>query len=78
MKRTLLGLLALAGLFIAALPACGPQPAAESTTAPDTRPVGPQVGKVAPEFSLPSLSGYSVSLASLRGQPVMLNFWATW
>ncbi len=47
-------------------------------TTPDTRPVGPQVGKLAPEFSLPALDGTPVSLESLRGRPVMLNFWATW
>ena len=32
----------------------------------------------APEFSLPDLDGESVSLASLRGKPVVLDFWATW
>jgi cytochrome oxidase Cu insertion factor (SCO1/SenC/PrrC family) len=56
-------------------PATTTQP---TTTPPDTREVGPQAGKVAPAFSLQSLDGYSVSLASLRGQPVILNFWATW
>ncbi len=32
----------------------------------------------APEFVLPDLAGQQVSLASLRGKPVLLNFWATW
>lgn len=32
----------------------------------------------APEFSLPSRNGDSVSLQELKGQVVMLNFWASW
>lgn len=32
----------------------------------------------APEFSLPARSGGDVSLSSLRGQVVLVNFWATW
>ena len=39
----------------------------------------PRVGAQAPEFTLPRLDGPgSVSLASLRGHPVVLNFWASW
>lgn len=32
----------------------------------------------APEFALPDLAGKTVSLASFRGKPVLVNFWATW
>jgi thiol-disulfide isomerase/thioredoxin len=32
----------------------------------------------APDFELKDLSGKKVSLSSLRGKPVMLDFWATW
>lgn len=32
----------------------------------------------APDFSLKDMNGRSVSLASLKGRPVILNFWATW
>lgn len=33
---------------------------------------------VAPEFSLPDLSGAQVKLSDYRGQWVFINFWATW
>ena len=32
----------------------------------------------APDFTLVTLDGDTVTLASLRGQVVLLNFWATW
>lgn len=32
----------------------------------------------APEFALRSLTGETVSLESLRGQVVLVNFWASW
>jgi cytochrome c biogenesis protein CcmG/thiol:disulfide interchange protein DsbE len=39
----------------------------------------PLVGRKAPEFTLHPLDGGApVTLASLRGRPVVLNFWATW
>ncbi len=39
----------------------------------------PPVGSVAPAFTLHRLGGGgSVSLASLRGKAVVLNFWASW
>ena len=39
----------------------------------------PPVGSPAPAFALPRLDGPGVvSLASLRGHPVVLNFWASW
>jgi len=35
-------------------------------------------GTPSPELSLRTLEGRTVSLAGLRGQVVLLNFWATW
>ncbi len=40
-----------------------------------TLPIGPQVGKHAPEFTLPDLSGKPVSLGDYRGDPMLLLFW---
>ena len=33
---------------------------------------------VAPDFSLPELSGQTLTLSSYRGKVVLLDFWATW
>jgi thiol-disulfide isomerase/thioredoxin len=36
------------------------------------------LGKPAPVFTLTDLDGKKVSLAELKGKPVLVNFWATW
>ena len=38
----------------------------------------PSVGQPAPDFAVKLMDGSKVSLADLRGQVVVLNFWATW
>lgn len=38
----------------------------------------PLKGQPAPTFALVDLYGRTVSLEELRGQPVVINFWATW
>jgi len=37
-----------------------------------------EVGDVAYDFTLNDLEGRPISLADFRGQPVIVNFWATW
>ena len=38
----------------------------------------PLVGRSAPDIRLPGLDGPDVALTSLRGQVVVVNFWASW
>jgi len=44
----------------------------------EPNPADELLGKPAPEFKLPLLSGGTVDLAKLKGKVVILNFWATW
>ncbi|MDH5507220.1 MAG: redoxin domain-containing protein [Anaerolineae bacterium] len=53
------------GLLIALLAACSPG-------------VAPVRGALAPDFELQQISGETVRLSDYRGQPVLVNFWATW
>lgn len=39
---------------------------------------GAHAGETAPLFTLPAFNGQTMALASFRGQPVVLNFWASW
>lgn len=56
------------------------EPTVEIATATPTAdlPVAPVPGARAPDFTLTDLNGDEVSLSGLRGQVVLLNFWATW
>jgi peroxiredoxin len=61
------------------LTAMGATPPAGS----EKKPVSPsEIDKLekskAPDFSLKDLNGRPVTLSSLRGKVVLLNFWATW
>jgi cytochrome c biogenesis protein CcmG/thiol:disulfide interchange protein DsbE len=38
----------------------------------------PLIGKPMPEFRLTTLDGKELDAASLRGRPVLVNFWASW
>jgi cytochrome c biogenesis protein CcmG/thiol:disulfide interchange protein DsbE len=37
-----------------------------------------EIGDRLPNFTLPSLDGECVRVAELRGQPLVINFWASW
>jgi peroxiredoxin len=45
---------------------------------PDGRVAAPELNAVAPDFTLTTLDGAEINLASLRGTPLLINFWATW
>jgi len=49
-----------------------------SATTVSAPPPSKLIGKPAPEFELTLLDGDKVKLSDLRGQVVVLNFWATW
>ena len=38
----------------------------------------PQTGFLAPDFALKTPEGETIQLSDLRGQPVLVNLWATW
>ncbi len=61
--------LILAFLLVAALMGCKRD---DAPTA-DVR-----IGTAAPDFTLNDIDGEPVSLSSLRGKVVLVNFWATW
>ena len=41
-------------------------------------PIAPELDAFAPDFELPNSQGETIRLSDLRGQTVVLNFWATW
>lgn len=59
--------------------ATGCLPGLSTSTPVNKQPiVGLRVGQIAPDFSLYTTQGRPVSLSQYRGQPVLLNFFATW
>lgn len=71
--RLLVGLLLTAGLLgLATLLGFG------LSRGDGTGATNDSVGRVAPDFNLPSLDGGTVSLSQFRGRPVFVYFWASW
>ena len=60
-----------------ALIVCGLLTSSMGADAQDPR-VGTSVGDLAPELVLKSLDGGEVKLSDLRGQLVLVDFWASW
>lgn len=68
------------GLFFAltlavVVAGCGSEEPPAAATDPN---VGGYPGKIAPDFTLTTMSGQTVTLSELRGQRIFLNFWASW
>ena len=62
-----------------AAPAASEDPdAVEPVTAPPIALGAVRTGSTAPDFTLTSLTGETVSLSDYAGRPVMINFWASW
>ncbi len=83
------GLLAVALLgFLLAIQGCAPSvqdtegssQEGSSTTGPKGSELAPapEIGRLAPDFTLVDLEGNQVSLSDFRGKTVFVNFWATW
>ena len=79
--RVRMGLVSLAlAVALFALAACGAKssPSPTPTGAATSDHSGLDVGQKAPLFTAKLVSGQPVTLESLRGKIVLLNFWATW
>jgi peroxiredoxin len=69
------GLVVFFGLPAFGVPASPGGATGGATATPAPAPV---VGAPAPDFTLNDLDGSPVTLSSLKGQVVLINFWATW
>ncbi len=69
-----IGLLLIAGPALLSSLSSTPRPALQSGLQSSL----PKEGEAIPDFELPTLDGRTVRLSTLRGSPVLINFWATW
>ena len=60
-----------AGIVIVSLAFLSPEKTVDAT-------VGTKVGNLAPELTYKSPEGKEISLSSLKGQVVLIDFWASW
>jgi peroxiredoxin len=68
----------VAGLIVfVGLPRWPAAPAANGGTVSTPAPA-PVVGAPAPDFTLEDTQGNAVTLSALKGEVVLVNFWATW
>lgn len=70
------GLLLIRPVILATTVGATATPAANGLSGPTLKTV--RVGDIAPDFELATLDGRTIKLSALRGQPVIVNFWATW
>jgi len=67
--KLILKIVILAAAFMILLKSCGPFPGGRNAL----------VGQPAPDFTLETLKGQTISMAQARnGRPAMIFFWATW
>ncbi len=59
-------------------PGASASPSPAGTAASEDAYTTPLNGQQAPNFTLQNLQGQNVSLASFKGHPVIVDFWATW
>lgn len=76
----LVGVGLLAGFVMAALTLANPSPMLDSSGSgmPTSIPDRVAEGEPAPDFTAETAAGDRVALSDYAGQPVLLNFWATW
>ena len=66
------------GLIIWLLPSAQAQQNQQDMQAAIVQSTLAKVGDKAPDFTVEMLDGTTLSLASLKGKVVLVNFWATW
>gem|GEM_PF-2778368 len=77
--HALLFFMLLAAMLVPTFAGCKP-PHAETNSSrlqPNTSTPTPHPNK-APDFTLPTLQGTTITLSQIEGKPVVLVFWATW
>lgn len=62
----------------ASVAASKPDPNPPAQAKEDAKPRAPAPGEIAPDFLFQPLGGEAKKLSSLRGKPVLLEFWASW
>jgi len=79
LMQILLPIMLVAGLLLAGCSSKpSPPPASQPPASAPDETAAPEIGSLAPDFQLQTLDGQTFSLSSVRGKPVLLNFWATW